>query len=116
MEEIVTETGCDPALLSCVTTEEIQFALPFIAIALLGLFIWGLIRHERRKHAGLLPKRGSTASDDDIILHAGERHVFGPGNFDASRPYRVSSDPQHQARAMMPAKARRADDNKNKAP
>ncbi|SLN12263.1 hypothetical protein [Pseudooctadecabacter jejudonensis] len=108
MADVDTQTGCDPALLSCITAQEIQLALPFIAVVTLAVGIWGLIRHERRKHAGLLAKRGSPPSQDETILYAGERHVFGPGNFDASRPYRVSRDPQVQARAMMPQKHRKS--------
>ena len=111
-ETQLTETECDPTLLSCVTTEEIQFALPFLAIALLALGIWGLIRHERRKHAGLLAKRGIEPGEGEMLLYAGERHAFGPGNEDASRVYRVSRDPKDHARAMMPAKARNKDQNK----
>lgn len=100
-----TAPSCDPALFSCITPAEILAVLPFVAAALLALGIWGLIRHEQRKHAGLMPNRGTDPGDDEQLLYAGERHVFGPGNADASRVYRVSRNPKDHARAMMPAKA-----------
>jgi len=106
MAEFNTETGCDPALLSCVTTDELLTVLPFGAAALVVLGVWGLIRHERRKHAGLIQKRGTPPGDGEQLLYAGERHAFGSGNPDASRVYRVSRNPQDHARAMMPAKPR----------
>ena len=109
MEQELANQGCDPTLLSCITSQVIQFALPVIAVALLALGIWGLIRHERRKQAGLLPNRGIPPGDGEMLLHAGERHVFGPGNADASRVYRVSRNPKDHARAMMPAKAQKKD-------
>lgn len=98
-----TAPSCDPALLSCITPAEILAVLPFVAAALLALGIWGLIRHEQRKHAGLMPKRGTAPGEGDTVTTI-NMSSQGRGR-DHQVTIRHTKDPQKHARAMMPAKA-----------
>jgi len=66
MENAIAER-CDPALLSCITGAEIRAVLPFIAIALIIIGVWRLIRYENRKHMGYIPKRGAASGQGQSI-------------------------------------------------
>ncbi len=97
---------CNPELLSCITPEKLQFALPFVVLVLLALGIRGLIRHENRKHSGLLPKRGTAPSEGQNVNFVNMRTSRGRDNLIVTRH---TKDPQKHARAMMPANARKKD-------
>ncbi|SMX31574.1 hypothetical protein [Octadecabacter ascidiaceicola] len=105
------EERCDPELFSCITTDEIQFALPFIFVALGAFLVWRLIRSEVRKINGHQKRRGTAHGHGDTV-----KSVFIPS--DSSRGFgkiitvRHTKDPQKHAQAMMPAKARNKDETK----
>ncbi|WP_224814823.1 hypothetical protein [Hasllibacter sp. MH4015] len=78
----------------------------WITIGLVTITVLGvvaIIRHHTSPHRTRTP-RGTEPGHGDTLVYAKERTAFfGSGNEDAAgRVVRVTRDPQHYARAMMP--------------
>lgn len=101
---------CDPALLSCITADEILSVLPFIFVVFGAILVWRFIRAELKKtsvpHRHHQRTRGTEPGEGETV------HIVG---LNASRGshrniiVRHTKDPQKHAQAMMPAKARKKD-------
>jgi hypothetical protein len=93
---------CDPttSALMCITTDEIRFVVPIILVAIFVLWVWKLIRHERRRFYGPKQTRGTEPGQGASVLSSFRPDADGRGG--TGNTYIHSKNPQDHARAMMP--------------
>jgi len=100
--------GCDPTTPDwlCWTGAEMQIGLAVIVFVVFVLGIRGIIKSDQRRlQYGRAPRGAEPGSNDQLmgVVDLG----FGRGNQDASRPYRVTSDPQTYAKGFVPSNKRK---------
>ena len=104
---------CDPALLSCITADEILTILPFIFVVLGPLIVWLFVRSQLKKHNGPHPDQRPDERERGVEPGEGQSvqmvHQGKGGNHTTNVIMRHTKDPQQHARTMMPAKARKKD-------